>query len=173
MEAVAAGDRVALEHLVAALVAEAESRPVALGLLDGDAVDLEQERQPGVEPRRDQVLHHLGLAVDATIERPSARASAPVALALELEVDAAVDDPLAVEALPDARVAQQVGGALLEHARADAGARRSRAMRSSSTTDSIALAGEQLRERQACRAGADDPDLGPQGQNGNGAAPRP
>ena len=42
-----------------------------------------------------------------------------VALALELEVDAAVDDPLAVEALADARVAQEVGGALLEHAGAE------------------------------------------------------
>ena len=167
MEAVAAGDRVALEHLVAALVAEAESRPVALGLLDGNALDLEQERQPGVEPRRDQVLHHLGLAVEDDRASGQLAHRHVVALALELEVDAAVDDPLAVEALADSRVAQEVGGALLEHARTEPVLDVvARAVLEHDRLD--ALAGEQLRERQACRARADDPDLGPQGQNGNG-----
>ena len=71
---------------------------------------------------------------------------------------------------PDARVAEQVDGALLEHARADP------------VLDVVAgavlehdrldpLAGEQLREREPGRARADDPDLGPQAQNGNGCVP--
>ena len=87
-----------------------------------------------------------------------------VALAAELEMDAAVDDALPVGALADARVAEQVDRALLEHAGADP------------VLDVVAAAAlehdrldaravEQLGEREAGRAGADDPDLRPHRSN--------
>src|SRR5207253_5536820 len=115
VEAVAAGDRVALELAVA----EAQPRPLALDLVDADVLDLEVERQSGVEPRGDQVLHDLGLAVDDDRAAGELGERDVVALAVELEVDAVVDDPVAAHARAHAELVEQVGGALLEHARAE------------------------------------------------------
>ena len=130
-------------------------------VLDGDVVDLEEERRAGLEPGRDQVLDHLGLAVDD--DRPAAGELAqrdPVPLAVELELDPVVDDPLAPQAVADPGRDEQVDGALLEHAGPDA------------LLDVLAAAVlehdgldprllEQAAEREPGRAGADDPDLGP------------
>jgi hypothetical protein len=84
-----------------------------------------------------------------------------VPLAGELEMNAAMHDPLAVHALADAEVAEEVDGSLLEHAGAnpvlDVG---TAAILEDHALDAGEL--EQARERQARRAGADDPDLGPQ-----------
>ena len=69
------------------------------------------------EPRGDQILHHLVLAVDG--DRATAGELAQrdaVALALELQVDAVVDEPFAVHPLADAERAQQIDRSLLEHA---------------------------------------------------------
>ena len=93
-------------------------------------------------------------------------------LAVELEVDAAVDDPLAVEPLAHTRVAEQVGRPLLEHAGPDPVlAVLARAGLEHHRLD--ALAREQLREREPGRAGADDRDLGPHAppRTGTGAFP--
>ena len=83
-----------------------------------------------------------------------------VALAVELEVDAAVDDALAVEPLRHARVAEEVDRALLEHPGAD------------SLLDVLARAvleddrldprpGEEPREREPRGPRSDDGDLCP------------
>ena len=82
-----------------------------------------------------------------------------MALAVELELDPVVDDPLALQPLADAGRDEQVDRALLEHPGADP------------LLDVLAAAAlehdrldprllEQAAERQAGRAGADDPDLG-------------
>ena len=153
MEAVAAGDDVALE------LAAGVAHDAALGV---DALDgaLEVERQAAVEPRRDEVLDHLRLAVDD--DRPSVGELAErdtVTLAVELEMDAVVDDSLPVHALADAELAEQVGGALLEHAGADAVlAVVARAALEHDGLDPGPL--EHPRERQPRRARADDADLG-------------
>ena len=84
-----------------------------------------------------------------------------VALAVELEVDAAVDDALAVQPLADAGVAEQVDRALLEHAGADPLLDvLARAVLEHDRLDPLAR--EQLREREPGRARADDGDLRPQ-----------
>ena len=81
-----------------------------------------------------------------------------VALAAELEVDAPVDDPLAVEPLADACVAEQVDRALLEHARADAVLDvLAAAVLEHDRLDPRPL--QQPPERQSGGAGADDADL--------------
>ena len=97
-----------------------------------------------------------------TIERPAAQLGERhvVALAVELQVDAVVDDALAVHALADARVAQELDRALLEHARADAVLDVfAAAVLEDDALDPRDL--EQPREREPGRAGADDPDLRP------------
>ena len=134
-------------------------RPVGLEVVDADPLDLEQKRQPAPEPCGDQVLDHLGLAVDD--DRASAGQLAErdaVALSVELQLDPVVDDPLALQPVADAGAHEQVDGALLEHAGADAVLDVVAApVLEHNRLDPFQL--EQPRERQARRPGADDPDL--------------
>src|SRR5207245_699458 len=82
----------------------------------------------------------------------------PVPLAVELQLDALVDDPLALHALADPRLAQEIGGALLEHARPYALLDvLAAAVLEDDGVDALEV--QQVRERQPGRAGADDPDL--------------
>ncbi len=154
MEAVAAGDHVALE------LAARVPNDAALGI---DVLDLalEVQRQPALDPRCDEILHDLGLPVDDDRAPVGELAQRDVvALAVELEVDAVVDDPLAVHPLAHAEIAQQVGRALLEHAGADAVlAVLARAVLEHDGLDPGEL--EHAREREARRPGADDADLCP------------
>ena len=83
-----------------------------------------------------------------------------VPLAVELQVDAVVDDALAVHPLADAGFAQQLDRPLLEHARADPLLDvLAAAVLEDDALDPRDL--EQPRERQARGARADDPDLRP------------
>ncbi len=139
---------------------EPDPRASRVEVVHRDGRGLEEERQGGRQPCLDQVLDDLGLAIDH--DRPSGELvhRDVVALTVELQVDPAVDDPVATHSFPDARVAQQVDRPLLEHAGADA------------VLDVLAaaalehdrldpLACEQLGQRQARRARADDSDLRP------------
>ena len=86
------------------------------------------KRQPALEPRRDQVLDDLGLAVDD--DRPAAgelaRAGSGAARRRTGARSRGGRFPRACSRLADARLGEQVDGSLLEHACADRGARRSR-----------------------------------------------
>src|SRR5262249_26511732 len=121
VEAIAAGDHVALELLGGAVAQEGDPRALALEVVDGDVGDLEVQRQAGGQARGRQVLYDLGLTVDDDAAPAGQLAHRDVmALAVVLQVDPAVDDPLAVHPLADAGVAQQVDGSLLEDPGADA-----------------------------------------------------
>ena len=118
VEAVAARDQVALERVPLALVRELDLRRLRVHRHVGD---LEVQRQPGLQPRADQVLDDLLLAVDR--DRAAAGQIAqrdPVALAAEPQLDAVVDQPLAVHPLAEPDLVHQVHRRLLEHARAHA-----------------------------------------------------
>ena len=47
-----------------AAVLEADPRPIGVEVVDADVGRLEQERETGVEPDPDEVLHDLRLTVD-------------------------------------------------------------------------------------------------------------
>ena len=81
-----------------------------------------------------------------------------MALAGELELDAVVDEPLAVQPLSRPGGGQEVDDALLDHACADA---RLDVLAAPVLEDDRvdALQVEQMAEREAGGAGADDPDL--------------
>ena len=159
MEAVAAGDDVALEHALLAGVTEADRRALGLDAVEAHVADLEEQLRPGGEPGGDQVLHDLLLAVDrdpAPARELGERDA--VALAVEAQLDPVVHEPLALEALPHAHLDQQVHGALLEHSGAHA------------LLDVLAVAGledhrldaaqvQQLAEHEPGRARPDDADL--------------
>jgi hypothetical protein len=161
VEAVAAGHDVAFELVACALVREADARPLGLELAQADVIDLEEQRHIAGEPRGDEILHDLRLAVDDDrVPVAQLRQRHVVTLAVELQVDAVVDDALAVHPLADTRFTQQLDSPLLEHAGAD------------SVLDVLTATGfedhafdsrnlEQPRERQARGTRADDPDLRP------------
>ena len=160
MEAVAAGDDVAAQLVVGSLVAEADARPLALEVVQRDVVDLEAQLAAGLQPRGDEVLDHLLLAVDG--DRPPAgelgevdAVPAPV----EAQLEAVVDEALAVQALGDAGRVEQVDGRLLEHAGAHA--RLDVLARARLEDDRLdAPQVQQVGQQQPGRTGPHDPDLG-------------
>ncbi len=82
-------------------------------------------------------------------------------LAVELKVDAVVDDPFAIHPLADAGFAQQLDRSLLEHAGADPVLDvLATPVLEDDALDARDL--EQPRERQPCRPRPDDADLCPQ-----------
>src|SRR5207237_8179198 len=93
----------------------------------------------------------------------------PVPLAVELQLDAVVDDPLPLHAVADAGLGQQLDRPLLEHAGADAVLDVvAAAVLEHHGLDPLPL--EQPRERQACRAGPDDADLRANGLHSESSA---
>src|SRR5215210_159780 len=160
VEAVAAGDRVAAELLLHPLVCETDTRLVRVDVVQRDVVDLEEQRAAGVQPGRDQVLDHLLLAVDR--DRPplgELLEGDPVALAVEAELDALVDETLAVKPVGEAKLGEQIDCALLEDARPDPLLHVfPTAVLEHHALDP--LSPEEMREDQAGRTGAHDADLG-------------
>jgi hypothetical protein len=107
-----------------------------------------------------EVLGDLGLAVDrhaAAGQVDEVDAPAP---AVDAQLDAAVDQPLAVQALADLRLVEQVHRPPLEHAGSDTALDVGAA---ASFQDDGLDAGQvqDLGEQQPRGAGAHDPDLGP------------
>src|SRR4051812_29787515 len=161
VEAVAAGDDVALERLRLALVCERDARRVAVDALEAEVGDLEADVAARLEAAGDEVLDDLLLAVDG--DRPPAGQPAqvdPVALAVEAQLDAVMDEPLACQAVAEPGLGQELDGALLEDAGADA------------VLDVLAAAGleddgvdalevQEVRQHQPGGPGTDDSDLCP------------
>ena len=103
MEAVGAGDDVALERLgVAVGVGEPDPRGVGVDVLGGDVGDLEQQRRAAVQLSLDQVLGHLGLPVDPHRAPAELGEVQLVPGARVLQVDAAVLQALALQPVADA-----------------------------------------------------------------------
>ena len=116
VEAVAAGDGVAAQLVVGAVVPEADAGRVGVDVVHADVVDLEQQLGARRQPRLDEVADHLLLAVDG--DRGTAgqlRQRDPVPDAVEAQLEPLVHEPLAVQALAQPGGPQQVDGALLEH----------------------------------------------------------
>ena len=91
-------------------VAKPDHRPLRLEIVNGDVVNVEEQREAGVQARGDEILHDLRLAIDDN--RAPAREVAErdaVALAVELELDAVMHDALSFHAIADSEVHEQVG----------------------------------------------------------------
>ena len=87
----------------------------------GDVADLEVQRTAALQPRLDQVLHDLVLAVDRDrAATGQLRHVDAMTAAVEGEVNAGVPHTLTPQAVPDAGRGHEVDGALLEHAGTDA-----------------------------------------------------
>jgi hypothetical protein len=104
-----------------AFVAEANARLLGIEAVQADAVDLEEQGKAGVEPSLDQILDDLQLSVDRRRAATGQLADRdPVSAAAEAQLDAVLDEALAAQPLVKPQLGEQVNGALLEHAGADA-----------------------------------------------------
>ena len=100
VEAVAAGDDVAAQLLLGAVVAEADAGRVGVDARDGDVLDLEEQRAAGVQAGVDQVLDDLLLPVDGDRRAAGELGQGDaVADAVEAQLEALVHEPLALEPL--------------------------------------------------------------------------
>ena len=120
-EAVAAGDDVAGDVITLPALGIVQARRLAGQAVQADVLRLVDDRPAGCFVGVHQVSLDLGLAVDGDgLAGQRLEVDAPT-LAVERQLDAVVQQPLAVEAVADADLLQQVDGALLEQAGADAG----------------------------------------------------
>ena len=92
-----------------------------LDVVRADVLDLEVQACAARNARGDQILHDLLLPVhgDRAAARELVERDAMIG-ALEAQRDSAMHEPLAIHALADPRVAHELHGALLQHARAHA-----------------------------------------------------
>ena len=133
---------------------------LGLDAVDGGVGHPEPDVATVVEPLGDEVLEHLVLGVDH--HRPAAGQLGqvdPVDAALEREVDAVVDEPVAHHPVAYAGLAHQVDGALLQ----DPGLDRLLDRVAGMDVDHHRLHPaqvQQVRQHQSRRTGPDDPHLG-------------
>src|SRR5262249_26219348 len=161
VKAVAAADEIAVELLRQAGVAEADLWRSAGEVVDAYVLDLEQDLPPVSEPPRDEVLHHLLLAVDGDALSDQLAEVDVVQRAVEAEVNPVVEHRLAPHALADAGVEQEIGGPLLQQPGADAAFDIvAAAVLQDDGLDPFEM--QKMREHEARRASADNPDLGAQ-----------
>ena len=159
VKAVAAGDDVTPKLTLDAAVPVADHGGVGVDALRTHVLDLEQQRRPRFEACGDQVLHDLLLAVDR--DAPAAGElieGDPVAFAGEAQLDAMVDEALALETLADADLDQEVDRPLLEHTCAHPSLDVvARTVLEDYRLDALEM--QQVSEHEAGRPRADDSDL--------------
>ena len=159
VEAVTAGDDVAGQRVVLAAVLEADRRLVAIEPIDAGRFRIEQDRHAAREIGRDQILHHLLLAVD--VDQLAAGDTGQIdvdQLAGKADVEPIVDHALAAQTLIDTEIGHQIDGALLQHTGAHAAFDILAAARfQHDAFDAGTL--QQQREEQPRGSRADDTDL--------------
>ena len=121
VKAVAAGDDVAFQRFVPALMLEMDRRRLAVEPVDMRRLGLEQDRDAARQRHRDQILHHLLLAIDGDdLARRQHRQVDVDRAAVIADVEPRVGHALAMQPLAGAKLVHQIDGAVLQHAGADA-----------------------------------------------------
>jgi hypothetical protein len=153
---VAGGHKLGLEHPLLALADVANGRHRSV---DADRLGFEADVAARVEARLDQVYDDLLLAVDED-RPPDERVEVDVvAAAVEVEVDAAMDERFAIHPPSHARRPQELRCAVLQHARAHPRLRVAAiALFQHDRPDAADV--QQVGEEEAGRSRPDDRDLG-------------
>ncbi len=120
MEAVAAGDEIALDLVIAPVVVIAHAG-MRVEAVQAHVVGLEDCLRSGGRARVDQVLRHLGLAIDHdSLPSGQRREIDAVPRAAEENIESLVDQTFAVQPRTDAGVIEHLDRPLLEHPGANA-----------------------------------------------------
>ena len=163
VKSVAAGDDVAGELVLDAVLPKTDARRVRVEVVDAHVIDLEVQRAAGRQARLDEIVDDLVLTVDG--DRAAAGELGhvdAVPRAAEGEIDAIVPQPFAREPFADANLVHQIDRALLEHARANPLDHvLPAALFEDDGVDALEM--QQLPEHQSGGARADDADLGARG----------
>src|SRR5262245_10046284 len=158
VKTVAAADEVAAELFLLAVVPEANFRRAAAEIVHAHVARLEQNLSAIGKPPRDQVLHHLLLAVDGHALADELAEIDVVQRAAEGKIDPVVEHAFALHARADAGFDQEVARPLLDQAGADAALDIVAA--AVFQDDAVhALEVEKMRQHQPGGPGADDTDL--------------
>jgi hypothetical protein len=158
VETVAARDEVAGQLVLGIALPITELRPIRLDVVKRYVRGLPDDRSVSGKSRGNEVARDLGLAIDRDglpRQLPEIDVDAPAAHA---DLDALVDQPVAMQPLGDTRLFQQLDRALLQHAGADAGFDiAARPQFENHALDAVHL--QQARQQEPRRTGADDADL--------------
>ena len=139
-------------------MAELERRPLTLFVAERDIVRLKQQRKTGSEPRLDQVLGDLGLAIDRDVGADQVAKVDPLTAPVTVDFGAVMDEAFAMQAVCDARLLQHPHRAVFEDAGPDAVLHIT--PRTPFDDDGFDPApAEQLAEQKSRRSAADDCDL--------------
>src|SRR5215813_6554085 len=158
VKSVATADEVAGELRLLTVVPKVNLRRAAAKIVNAHVARLEQNLAAVGEPPRDQVLHHLLLAVDGHALADELAEIDVVQGAAEGKIDAVVEHALALHARADAGFDQEVARPLLDQAGADAALDIVAA--AVFQDDALhALEVEEMRQHQPGGPAADDTDL--------------
>src|SRR6476660_8388561 len=120
MEALTAGDEIAVDFLRPAILPEPDLRFLRFQVVDGNGIDLEQQWSPISEAALNQVFYNLLLAVNRdTLVHQRIEVEA-VKIAVDPDIDAPMQHTLALHALADSHIGEQVGGPMFYQPGADA-----------------------------------------------------
>jgi len=107
------------------------------------------------EPSGDEILHDLVLAVNGDHSAASQLVQRnAMSLTFELQVDAVVHEPFAIQASAQTQCAEQINGSLLEHA----GAETAFDIRAVSSLDNYRVDAVMVKDVRECEAGGACPD---------------
>ncbi len=159
VEAIAAGDEITFQRSRLACMLELDLGP-SLQVVNADGFRLEKRRHAGSESRGNQILDHFMLRVNG--DRFAAGELGEVDAVtgtIEAQLHSRVNEAFPLQARADARFHQQIDGALLKHARANA--LLDIFLRARFEHDRMnALQVQQMRKRESGGACSDDSDLG-------------
>ena len=143
-----------------AVLVDVSDHRVGFDVVDGGVADGEFDLAAGGEAGGDQVFQHLVLGVDGDVLAAGEAGEVDaVAVSVDAQLEAAMLEALAGEAVAEAGLHHEVDGALFEHTgadgRLDGGAG---AVFDDDAVDAFEV--EEVGEHEAGRTGADDANLG-------------
>ncbi len=120
VEAVATGDEVAVEFMLLTVLAVANARPDAVDAVEARGFGLKQNLAAGGEAGGNQILDHLLLGVDGDGAAGELLKVDAMGAAGEAQLDAAMGQSFALDAIPDAGALHKLYRVVFEDARAHA-----------------------------------------------------
>ncbi|KAF1050817.1 MAG: hypothetical protein GAK43_02660 [Stenotrophomonas maltophilia] len=160
MEAVAAGDVVAIQTHLLALVFEGDERPLGLHVVQAHVGGLVEADGAAVSASFHEIAGDFGLAIDGdALTAGQGGQVDTLTTAIQDQLETIVGQAFGIQALADAGLAQQVDATLFQYPGANAS---EHIVGGLALKDDVVDSGtlQQLAEQQASRAGADDGDTG-------------
>ena len=119
MKAIATGNVIAIDLLRTAVVLEADLRFLRLQVMNGDVVDLEQQRPVVGQTAFDQIFHNFLLPIDGDPLVHQRLEIDPLQIPVDADIDAPMQHALVLQTLAHSYIGEQIGGPMLDQPRAN------------------------------------------------------